>query len=443
MTVRRRTPPGAGTWALLLAVGMVAWGCARASAPAGGPPDLVPPFVVEVVPDTFALLEGRIDRVTLRFSERISERPSRGGWADAVTVSPESGEVRVRHRREALEIRTSEGFRPGQVYRVSLAPVVRDLFQNTMLDPFELVFSTGGEFEPTVLAGMVWDRISGEPLPDHRVEAITGSDPDTRQVARTDSAGIFALRYIPQGDYQVVAYQDRNRNRELDESEPRGSATARVVPADTVVVMLAVLEPDTTPATVTRVELQDSLTIRVVLDDALDPEAPLDGVRWRLVRVADSVEVPIIRGVYHRSGLEALRRADREAEGLDPDEEEPPAAAAPRAPPGRAAPPTTTPDGRPLPTRELFLPLSITMARGEPHRLELEGIVNIHGVPGGGGEGPLELPPLSDTTAAAPADTVPDTTAAPPADTVPEALLRLGAGRWQRTAPLRPRVVER
>jgi hypothetical protein len=429
MTERCRTLRGVGTTALLAALGILGWGCARAGAPPGGPPDLLPPFVVEVVPDTFALVEGRLDRVTLRFSERISERPSRGTWPEVVTVSPESGEVRVRHRRDALEIRTEGGFRPGQVYRISLAPVVRDLFQNTMLDPFELVFSTGPAFDPTVLAGLVWDRITGAPLADHRVEAAAGDSGAVRHVARSDSSGIFAFRYIPAGDYRVTAFQDQNRNRELDAAEPRGITDARVGPADTVVVPLAVLAPDTTPAVVARVELQDSVTILVTLDDALDPELPLDDVRWRLVRLADSVEVPIIRGAYHRAGLEELRRQDREAEGLPPEEEE----AAPSGPPGRgpagaASRPTTTPDGRPLPARALFLPLSIPLVRGEPHLVEVEGVVNIHGIPGGGGSGRLERPPLADT-AAAPSDTIPDTA-------MVVGVLRGGGRR----SPLRPRI---
>lgn len=432
----RWTPRGGAALALLAGAAGAGWGCARAAAPPGGPPDVIPPFVVEVLPDTFALPEERVERVTIRFSERISERPSTGSWVDAVTVSPESGEVRVRHRRDALEVEVEEGFREGRVYRVSLAPVVRDLFQNTMLDPFELVFSTGPAFEPTVLAGLVWDRITGEPLRDHRVEAASGDSTADRHVARSDSAGIFALRYVPSGAYRVVAFPDRNRNRILDAGEPRGSTSATLAAGDTVVTMLSVLAPDTTPAAVTRVELADSVTIRVVTDDALDPEVPLDGVRWRLLRAADSVEVPIIRGAYHPAGLEALREADREAAGLPAEEEEPPPT--PRAAAGRGAR-TTTPDGRPLPAREFFLPLSIPLVRGEPHVLEVEGIVNLHGIPGGSGRGTLERPPLADSAA------VPDSTALPdtvPADPVPPLLLGVrspGAG-----APggrLRPRAV--
>lgn len=399
-----------------LAGGLV-WGCARAAPPPGGPPDLIPPFVVETVPDTFARVPDYRGPVILRFSKRISERPSRGSWNEAVVVSPESGAVRVRVRRDALEIRPEGGILPGRVYRVSLAPVVRDLFQNTLMDPFELVFSTGPDFEPGVLAGLVWDRVTGEPLPDHRVEAVAVGD-TVRHLARSDSAGIFALRYLPAGSYEVTAWLDRNRNRRLDETEPRGRVETPLA-GDTVVVTIPVLTPDTTPARVTRVELQDSVTIRVSFDDPLDPDRPLDDVRWRLIRLSDSTEVPIVRGIFHRAGLEEILRRDREAEGLPPEEAAPPR---PGLPPGRTVR-TTTPDGRPLPARELFLLLSLPLAAGEPHRVEVEGVVNLHGVPGGGGEGTVER------AAPTPART-------PPPDTLSDTL-RGTVVRGERGAPPR------
>ena len=64
------------------------------------------------------------------------------------------------------------GFRPGVVYRVTLQPVVRDMFGNTLRDPFELVFDTGAEPEETAVAGEVWDRITGRGVPDASVQAV-------------------------------------------------------------------------------------------------------------------------------------------------------------------------------------------------------------------------------------------------------------------------------
>jgi len=411
---------------LAFIVGGVALGCARASSPPGGPPDDLPPFLVETSPDTFAMLEGWDGPVVFRFSERISERPAAGTWIDAVTVSPESGPVEVRHRRDALEIRPEGGFRSGRVYRISLKPVVRDLFGNVILDPFELIFSTGPAFDEAVLAGLVWDRISGEGLRDHRVEAVSSLDTSVVHLARTDSTGIFTLRYLPPGDFQVTAYQDRNRNRRLDPSEARGREVTELSPVDTVVMSIPVLAPDTTPANLVAADLRDSLAIRLTFDDALDPASPTEGVTWEILREADSIPILTGRGIFHATGVDSLRNEDRIAAGQEPVEDTVPT----RRPGGGQAPRTTTPDGRPLPERTLFLVLSTPLDPGQAYLVEVEDVTNIHGIGGGGGGARLVLPPR-DTTPAPVADTV--------ADTVPDTLrLAHAGGEGQR---LRPRVL--
>lgn len=432
MSRRSRRAGASRALGLAVGAGMLLLGCARASAPPGGPPDELPPFLVATSPDTFAVLERWDDPVVFGFSERISERPAAGSWADAVTISPESGPVEVRHRSESLEIRPEGGFQPGRVYRVSLKPVVRDLFSNVMLDPFELVFSTGPDFDESVLAGLVWDRITGEGLRDHRVEAVAAGDTGLVHVASSDSTGIFTLRYLPAGEFTVTGFLDRNRNRSLDSTEARGVERVAVAPADTVLVSLPVLAPDTTPAVLASAEPMDSLAIRLTFDDALNPEAPTDDIEWTLRREADSVPLFIGRGVYHPAALDSLREADREAAGQTAPEEAP---AEPGARPGAPGPRTTTPDGRPLPGRSLFLALSTPLPPGQAYLVEVENVTNIHGITGGGGSGRIVVP-APDTTAA-PDTAAVDSVGGTPPDT--GSLLRLGAGS-DRPTPLRPRV---
>ena len=135
--------------------------CAQQGAPPGGPEDLRPPVVVQTVPDTFELVETFDGLIRFEFDERISERAGSGTLDDAVIISPRTGEVLIGHNSRSLTVELVGGFLPDLVYRVTLLPVVRDLFGNEMRDPFELVFSTGAETVPTTLAGIAWDRRSG------------------------------------------------------------------------------------------------------------------------------------------------------------------------------------------------------------------------------------------------------------------------------------------
>ncbi len=451
----RRSPILAG------AVLFVAFACARQGAPPGGPQDRLSPIVASSEPDTFATVEPFRSPVKIRFSERISERTAAGALDQAVVVSPTAGDVRVSHTRDGLEVSVLGGFEAGMVYRVTVLPVVQDMFGNALEDPYELFFSTGPEFTPNVLAGSVRDRITGRPTPSVRVDAVTlGSTVIHTAVA--DTSGIFALRYLPPGDYQLRAYEDRNRNGEPDYSEPQN---ARVVllrrdieTADTVITPeMPLLPRDSTAAQVTRIDVEDSLSLRFSFDDFIDPEVPLDSVLVTLisadeappgvVRVLHAHEVAAFRQQQQDSIAEAQRdslaaaaapttTADSAAAGLAPPDSAGPAVAppdsaaadsvaaglapdsaavgpagdpvpvtepgAPLTPvefpvlpgPGEPEPePDPTETGPPLPERTVVAVLDTPLVPEVLYEAEITGVTNINGRGGGGGSAGFTRPP--------------------------------------------------
>lgn len=461
------------------AVGLTA-ACARQGMPPGGPEDRRPPVVVATVPDTFAVLtEPFRGPVRFIFDERISERTAAGSIQDAVVVSPRTGEVRVSHGRQAVSVDIDGGFRPGLVYRVTLLPVLRDLFNNQLLDPFEVVFSTGGDFTPSAVAGTVWDRVTAESVEALEVLAFPPDDAEGPvHVARTDTGGVYVFRYLPPGAYRLVAYQDRNRNRIVDPMELQGEGTFHVSGADTVFVDVAVLQPDTTPARLLRAQVLDSITVLLEFDDPLDPEARSD--LFGVALLADSAEAPVRVDVFHErdyaawvgqlqdsfARLDSIEAAERAEDALfqaaeagrrpPPDSAvgdtlPPPAVpqVTPRPAPGPAArsqrplpplpPPAAgagaprgaargaggrieeilAPDGRPLPSRRLVLRLLEFLEVNAPHRVIAVNVVNINGVAGGGGESPVirEAPPDTASADTLGADTLVRDTIPP--DTVP------------------------
>lgn len=298
--------------------------CARPEAPPGGPEDLFPPYVIETTPDTFAVVEPGVSEVHFRFSERISERPANGNLNDAVVVSPSTGLVRVRHRRDGITVEMQEGFEAGRVYRVTVLPVINDMFQNRLRDPFDLVVSTGNEFVPNVLAGMVEDRVTGAAVADTRVEArFPGSGDTITHWNFTDRDGVFSLRYVPDGAFEVRAWMDRNRDREVGESEPQTEFVGGelALTPDTSFTVLSLIEPDTTPARLASVTVEDSLTLRFEFDDYLDPELPGALVAAQLVVAeieVDSTEADAEAAV-DSAEAEAEIDVDSAAAGAEPE----------------------------------------------------------------------------------------------------------------------------
>lgn len=372
-------------------------GCARATQPPGGPVPEAPPAVIAATPDTFAVIEPFDGPVRIEFERRISERPTTGSMRDAVLVSPRTGDVTVRHRGDRIEVHMEGGFRERTVYRITLLPVLQDLYRNRLDRPYELFFSTGPEFEPNLVAGMLTDRLTGEEFADVRVDAVPGEGGPVHS-AVSDSTGVFAFRFLPAGEWRIVAYEDRNRNREPDFEEPRAETAVSFAPGDTVVVTeMALLAPDTTAAVVESARALDSLAVTVTFDDYLDAEEPLEGVVATLTR--EDGAAPTVAEILHAWEWDervAAARAVAEPEA-DPDVPDPalpdPDLPAPDAP---DSPDEAEPDAPPLPDRRIVLVLAEPLEPEASYVVTVENVRNLHGIPGGGGETEFEAPPAPE-----------------------------------------------
>jgi hypothetical protein len=250
--------------------------CAHVEGPPGGPEDKVPPALLVTRPDTLAVVPSWDAPAVLVFDERISER----GVQDAVMVSPRTSMVVVDHRGDEIRVRLREGWRPNTIYHVTVQPGVQDLFNNPLAEPVTLVFSTGPEIPGTLLAGVVTDPITRKPEVGIRVEAIRAADSLVYAVP-TDSAGEYRLGRIPEGEYRVRAFRDLNRNRALDDFEPRGIASVAVAAGDSARQALGVLMPDSTPPKIASAELRDSI-LELKFDDYLDPNQLLPPARVQI-----------------------------------------------------------------------------------------------------------------------------------------------------------------
>jgi hypothetical protein len=389
---------------LLGAAAFAGFACASAEPPPGGPPDREPPRLLQVSPEPNSIVPGWDRPVVFQFDERLSER----GIREAVLVSPETGEVRVRKKGSRLEVSIEGGWREGQIYRVVVLPGVLDLFGNARKEAVEVVFSTGPEIPNTVVAGTVVDRLTGKPVAGARVEAIHQPD-STTYVELTDSAGMFVFLRIPTGEYRLQAYRDENRNRRPDFFEIQDTARTALAMNDTALHALALLAPDTTPARLMRAEARDSLQVRLFFDDALDPLQPLTGAEFGLWQLPESTAVAVAAVLYphewERQRAEAAAAAQpQDTTGVPQDTIRQPqdtirqprhTTGQERLRPGPSAQDSTLP----LPTRELVLIPGVALRPGGRYRVEARGITNVAGVSGGGGSVAFDAP------AAAPPDT--------------------------------------
>ncbi|MDE0807188.1 MAG: Ig-like domain-containing protein [Longimicrobiales bacterium] len=370
----------------IVQLGMLAvvWiGCARPGAPVGGPIDNVGPQVVSTIPDTFAVMSNFDGPIELVFDERISESTSSGTLQESVKISPRLGEVTVNHSSRGLKIQMEGGFPGNMIYRVTVLPTVRDLFQNPMPYPFEFLFSTGPEMLPNVAAGVVIDGITLLPLEGTTIIASvkafgavdTESESGLEHVAITDSSGVYAFRYLPAGNYSITAFVDENRNNSPELTEPVAEDHLVVNPNDTVFLDMRLLRPDSTSAELNAIRLIDSLTLLVEFDDYLNPEQILAG-NVRATLSSDStnlVETTEILSKYEYDNREDMLRDTLSNTGSPENVDN-----------ADIFGPERTSDKK-IPSQVIYLILSEPIRVGFNYEVSIFGLENINGIGSGGG----------------------------------------------------------
>ena len=284
--------------------------CASQGDPPGGPPDSTPPVLVGIVPDSGAV-NMRPERVEFRFDEVVSERPAGAtSLEQLVLISPSDGLARVDWRRRSIAVRPRRDWKPNAVYTVTLLPGIADLRGNVMKSGASVIFATGPTIPDTRLAGILYDWVGGRAARSGAVEAIALPD-SVVYVARTDTAGRFTLAHLPPGSYALRAWIDANSNRELDPREAYDSAAVAL--RDTASLTLLAFVHDTLPPRINTVQPVDSTTLRVEMNQPLDPTQALDTVLFRLT-APDSSRVPL-RAVlsaeaWDQARADSIARAD-------------------------------------------------------------------------------------------------------------------------------------
>ncbi len=319
---RLRLTAGRARRAALLLAAAALGACAYAADPPGGPPRLTPPRILQVTPESGAVLTEPPGEADIQFDEVISERvggglgvggggfggggAGAGNLASAILLSPAPAKVSVGWHRSRISVKPQGGFLPGRIYRLELLPVIADLRNNRIKQGTTIVFSTGPEIPSAGLRGTVVDWGGGRAAPGALVEADLL--PDTlRYLALADSGGSFVLRQVPPGEYLVYGVLDLNANRKRDPREAFDST--RVTLQDTGTVELYAFVHDTLAPRIRTVEYVDSVTFRIVFDRLLDPTQTIDSAEVHVAPAADTTEALAVAGVFMPAVFDSTRKA--------------------------------------------------------------------------------------------------------------------------------------
>jgi hypothetical protein len=425
---------------IAVAAGWFVVACASAGQPPGGPEDHDPPVILSVKPDS-GQLNVRPGQIDFQFDEVVAQAAlGATDLSKLFLVSPRNGDPDVSWHRQRITIKLHGQFRTNTAYVVTMFPGLADLRGNVRKEGATIIFSTGPTIPRFGITGVVFDWAAQHTVPNAYIEAMLRSDTTFKFVGVSDTTGHFEIGPLDTGTYLVRGLIDQNSNHQIDRNEKWDSTVAHVTDVRPAIELDAI-ERDSTPALLTNVNVDDSVTIHVSFDKYLDPALPLQPALIE-VRSADSTRLQVDR-VQWAAGFDAakrivdsthkadsLRRVDSLARARDTTRgrggQPPaaPAAAAPRPPagigvPGARPPPPPAKPKALAPDKVVVVTLSPStpLVPGRSYRITTRGFRNLVGHAAEQTrtfQPPLPKPPPKDTTRARPDSTRPPAGRPPP-----------------------------
>lgn len=199
---------------------LLAIGCAKQSAPTGGPKDVDPPVALRSNPVNYSTnFKGK--KFVVEFDEFIDLK----NVNQELLVSPLlDKKPKVTMRGKKMVVRINNELADSTTYNFNFFNSVTDLNEGNVLENFQFEFSTGDTFDSTYVGGVLNDAFTGKPLDGVYVmlyRTFEDSTPRTQGpdcIGRTNKDGWFIVPNMKADvPYYMFALKDLNNNKKFDQ----------------------------------------------------------------------------------------------------------------------------------------------------------------------------------------------------------------------------------
>jgi len=227
--------------------------CASKSSPSGGDKDTLAPRLDTAFPPNQTLF-FKADKIILEFDEYLNLKSPQQN----ININPLLKEdLEIISRGKKVEILLKDSLRPNTTYIISFGKSLADLNEGNENTKFKYVFSTGSYIDSLRLSGTLHKAYSNEPLGNYLVglyDLKKAEDRDSFLLKErpdyytfTDETGSFGMSYLGEGDYLMVAFEEKGGTFKLlrrDAPLAFHSDTIRLRPDSLYLYDLVLFEPE-------------------------------------------------------------------------------------------------------------------------------------------------------------------------------------------------------
>ena len=232
-------------------------GCAKRSAPPGGPKDEISPKVLETVPADGELNIAIDSQIKLQFSEPVKSD------ARTVLLYPSLDDINVRFKKNTVEINHSQPFAENTTYSIILTPDFSDRHGNSIGKTTEIAFSTGPELDTLEISGTVIDVERFKPTSNALVAIYSDSlmSESPLRITYSSEKGNFSIKHLPARQMWLYAGTGVDTDIAPDSAEKIAIPSGGTALPHKKPIILAIVTNDTLPPTIVSTDAPDSYTV--------------------------------------------------------------------------------------------------------------------------------------------------------------------------------------
>lgn len=234
---------------IILALSFLLASCGQVGVITGGEIDnKAPKPLTEEMEPAMASLNTFPETIRIPFDEYIAlNKP-----AENISVSPKDVTLDYQVKGRSLVLQLKEGsWKKNTTYSISLNRAVKDITEGNDSILF-YVFSTGSYIDSLKCSFIVrnsYDKSAQDDITVGLFDKPLTSDTSNvtpRYFSSTDKEGTVNFNYLKAGDYFVYAFNDENKNSQLDPGENRGKLKSTIRPqaVDTILDTIYMMPPE-------------------------------------------------------------------------------------------------------------------------------------------------------------------------------------------------------
>ncbi|MCX7954710.1 MAG: Ig-like domain-containing protein [Bacteroidales bacterium] len=197
-------------WTIII---LLLYSCASQSFLTGGPEDNKPPEIVKVIPPHKSL-NVKPRKIEFYFNEFITLN----NIQQKLIISPYLNNFKIKPKPKGFILNISDTLLENTTYSFFFDNVIRDITEGNYIQNFLYYFSTGSNLDTLILSGHVYDAFNLTPeqyfivglYKDTFDSVVLKKKPD--YITRTDKNGYFIFPNLKNGQYKIIAFDDKDKN---------------------------------------------------------------------------------------------------------------------------------------------------------------------------------------------------------------------------------------